>query len=391
MMKHRSMIVTGLVGAERHRFPAAATPACAAFMDQVAAAAAAAGIAADGLAGAPRSAPTLPACDFAPAMEGGLLCAAPAFLWLLETVAEASPDTLFVVCYEAPWHAFDTLLAQAPDRFLPDPRAALDSWRMYYREALRLRATLGQRMVFVNARFTGGWDPRLLAYLQQHGVTLARATAPDAGTGDQDAAGLAFAHMLDAAAPEYLDVYEALEGCALLFGRAPEFRPALAAAPGDYADAMLRQWSKGPAEKHLRAQLAAMRQELEAAARRDATVQAELDTASQRVRELAAEVKDERARIERLRAELLAQAQEFATQRQALAQSIDAAAAAAAQAASEARVEQACMLETLHRTQEDLEESFAESEALHGIATRANDLLMQAWTLIATPPPREPA
>ena len=474
MIKPSSIAVTGVVSAARQRFPCPATPSGAALGQSLADALSGAGIAPDGMSAHPGA--RLPAwrSPAAPGGYAGVLCDLPGMLWALEDIAAALPDVLFVVCYEAPWLALDAVLEQGPDRFLAHPRAALALWCSYYREALRLRTVLGQRMVLVNSGLTGAWDAHLLDYLRDYGVMLERdPDDPDDARGLM-AGGGAGARLLDAAAPECWDVYEALEGCALLLGRAPQFRQTLGAPTDADADAVLRRWSAGHGERRARAALAAVEQELDATCAAMAGVQQELDaaraTASRRVIELEAELAAERAHILSLRDALLAQSQEAAIQcgdlehaaaASALAaqQEVDAAraelagmrkdyliqgrdfamqcraiehtAAAARDAAAELTVArdeltrvraalavqaQECatqrgameqhaaaaatarqeidalradldsMLESLHATQETLEQSYAESDALCATATSANALLRQAWLLVAARP-----
>lgn len=352
-MKNQGIAVTGLVSPARHRFMGPSAPSGAALADSLAGALSGAGIAPDAMSAHPGARLGAWPGSAAAAGQDGVLCDMPGMLWALEDIAAALPDVLFVVCYEAPWLALDTLLERASERFLAHPRAALDLWRRYYREALRLRSVLGPRMVLVNAQFTGGWDTQLLAYLGDHGTAL----PPAPGAHENAAqAGWAFAQarLLDIAAPECWDLYEALEGCAVLLGRAPQFRQTLAAPSDAHADAVLQQWSTAHGERRARAALAAAQGDLHAAraaaglgVQREAALQGELDAASRQLREVQADVAAEREHIVSLREALQAQASDFATEHKELEQSAQAAATVAAEDLNEIRLELACARDAL--------------------------------------------
>lgn len=398
-MKNQGIAVTGLVSPARHHFMCPSAPSGAALADSLTGALSGAGIVPDGMSAHPGA--KLPAWPgwAATAGQDGVLCDVPGMLWALEDIATALPDVLFVVCYEAPWLALDTLLERASERFLAHPRAALDLWRRYYREALRLRSVLGPRMVLVNAQFTGGWDTQLLAYLGDHGIAL----PPAPGAHENAAqAGWAFAQarLLDIAAPECWDLYEALEGCAVLLGRAPQFRQTLAAPSDAHADAVLQQWSTAHGERRARAELAAAQGDLHAAraaaglgVQREATLQGELDAASRHLREVQADVAAEREHIVSLREALQAQARDFATEHDELKQSAQAAATAAAESLNAIRLELACAHDALlaqvqdsdaaaRTAAHDLHEARAELAAMRASARiQAESLTLQCRDL----------
>jgi len=132
-----------------------------------------------------------------------------------ELLAAPAPDgPLIFWLYRAPWQV------------LPGAVAA-DDWLALHRRLLRQRAAFGQRLVLVNADAETPQAILSALGLTRDGAAPLLPQAP-ASTFDVEVAAL-LAKAFDWAAPEYWDVFEALESAAAATGRDPLFRDTLQA------------------------------------------------------------------------------------------------------------------------------------------------------------------
>lgn len=179
--------------------------------------------------------------------EGAALQWQPSSLFQAEAeLATDDQPRQWVWLYRAPW----ALLGTEDE---PDSAALLHRWQVQQRAVLQLRRHLRRGLLLVNADRV---SPQALA--GHLGLDAAVSTGEVAQVAPLSAV---LAGVFEQLAPDYWDLYEALEAAAWLPEGAPEFRTTRTAAPADTLPALLDLLVKG---KHLPAvevQLADIRAE----------------------------------------------------------------------------------------------------------------------------------
>jgi hypothetical protein len=165
---------------------------------------------------------------------------------LLAAPALGSDGALVFWLYRAPWH-------------LPPGGPMADEWLALHRRLLRGRAAFGGRLVLINADAEQPSDVLASLGLAGDGVaSSASRPAIDAGMS------ALLAKAFDWAAPEFWDVFEALESAAPPTGRMPLFRSALQAPGADQVLTLQRLVAAGAQAPSLASDLQSVQQQLSA-------------------------------------------------------------------------------------------------------------------------------
>ena len=179
-------------------------------------------------------------------------CSSAGSSWVYTTASELlaapAPDgPLIFWLYRAPWQV------------LPGAVAA-DDWLALHRRLLRQRAAFGQRLVLVNADAETPQSILSALGLTRDGAAPLLPQAP-ASTFDVEVAAL-LAKAFDWAAPEYWDVFEALESAAAATGRDPLFRNTLQAPAALHVSVLRSLVLEGALAPVLKADLLAQQQDV---------------------------------------------------------------------------------------------------------------------------------
>ena len=165
---------------------------------------------------------------------------------LLAAPALGSDGPLVFWLYRAPWQ-------------LPPGGPMADEWLALHRRLLRGRAAFGGRLVLINADAEQPSD--VLASLGLAGDGVASSVSGPAIDAGMSAL---LAKVFDWAAPEFWDVFEALESAAPPTGRTPLFRSALQAPGADQVLTMQRLVAAGAQAPSLASDLQSTQQQLSA-------------------------------------------------------------------------------------------------------------------------------
>jgi len=171
---------------------------------------------------------------------------------LAEDILQAHPDGLVLAFYQAPWIAVQ-------DAAQTDPREALTSWLAYNKRLLRVRQVFKGRVLLLNADKLETTSDAFLRELQGRAGLSFQSNAIEnftevlKGTG-RDHLACVRSKLFEWLAPECWDLYEALESCAWLGGREPEFRSTMAMPPADALDDIFHEWKDARRAPQLQSQ-----------------------------------------------------------------------------------------------------------------------------------------
>lgn len=205
-----------------------------------------------------------------------------------------------VVLYEAPWDALARELRACPVEQTVKATEFLRNWIEFHRTVLDARERYGRRLSLVNI---SDLDATTLAthFLPRFPQLQAdELLAPVAPPSTSSAASAAHAKAFEAFAPTSWDMYEALESCATLFGREPQFRYGLRMSETEALNYLTAEWHSTEAHDSLLLQLNEVRVKLDEEIARTALIKSRLeaDRAQQelelhKVRGLNAKLQDE--------------------------------------------------------------------------------------------------
>jgi hypothetical protein len=185
------------------------------------------------------------------ALATRLGCATEA-VWHLEALKADTPSLRVIAGYQAPWDALDSMLSSAGG----DAAAALDEWCRYHEVLLRWRNRFpADCLLFQADRVAGRWEELAAAADQFAGTGDTHDAGPAPAAAPASARAAVCAMLLDRLAPHAIELYRALEACASLFGREPEFET----APTDTQaalDLLLAEWARSAGQDARVAQLA---------------------------------------------------------------------------------------------------------------------------------------
>ena len=237
---------------------------------------------------------------------------------------------------------------------------AAEEWLAVHRQLLRQRADFGTRLVLVNVD-----ADQPLAVLASLGLTheVAEMFEPAVSTVGDVGLSAFLAKIFDWAAPDFWDVFEALEASSPATGRLPVFRSALQMPSAEQVPLLHALVVAGAQAPASRAELAAAHQALgQAEAARDA-LRGDADQLALALRGAEALQAEQAAQLAALRAQLTQQADQLNLGAVALAEQID--------AAKETRGE-------LARREPELAEAHARGERLAATVKRRDHSLEQA-------------
>ena len=169
---------------------------------------------------------------------------------LLAAPAQGADGPLVFWLYRAPWQ-------------LPLGASVADDWLALHRRLLRGRAAFGGRLVLINADAEQPLDVMTSLGLASDGIAppMSITSGPTLDAGMSALLAKAF----DWAAPEFWDVFEALESAAPPTGRTPLFRSALQAPGSDQVLALQRLVAAGAQAPALASDLLSVQHQLNAA------------------------------------------------------------------------------------------------------------------------------
>ena len=311
---------------------------------------------------------------------------------LLAAPAQGSDGALVFWLYRAPWH-------------LPSGGPMADEWLALHRRLLRGRAAFGGRLVLINADAEQPSD--VLASLGLAGDGVAPMASSASGPAIDAGMSALLAKAFDWAAPEFWDVFEALESAAPPTGRMPLFRSALQAPGADQVLTLQRLVAAGAQAPSLASDLQSVQQQLSASqqlAEQGRTQALELERENELLllqlhqvqEELEQGFLDHRKQLAKADAAQAEQAGLLASLQAELNQQLDKlgvsaqALSAAQQLADQGRTqvselesENELLLLQLHQVQEELEQYFLDNRQLQQVMGQSRHSLDRARHLIS--------
>jgi len=317
---------------------------------------------------------------------------------LLAAPAQGVDGPLVFWLYRAPWH-------------LPLGAPLADEWLALHRRLLRGRALFGGRLVLINADAEQPLDVMTSLGLAADGiaplVSIPSAPAIASAPALDNSMSALLAKTFDWAAPEFWDVFEALESAAPPTGRTPLFRSALQAPDSDQVLALQRLVAAGAQAPALAKDLLSVQHQLNAAqqlAEQGSSqvsalegenellllqlhqVQEELEQGFLDHRQQLAQADAARAEQVGLHANLQEELKQLADKLSASAEALTAAQQTADQGRhqiSELESENELLLLQLHQVQEELEQYFLDNRQLQQVMGQSRHSLDRARRLIS--------